>query len=156
MEIKNDDITFEVFGGKNETLISVTFQYLITKENGINLIILDLDKEDDKDDRTESIIPLAEKYVELNENQIFFMPKNDGETKGNLEDLILSIIPKEKQKFFACFDEYKNCVSAKFEADKNVNHNNFNNKDAVHQYLVLHLTKEEEITKESTQTMEAK
>jgi hypothetical protein len=108
IEVNDVVLTIEPLGGKDDANFKLKFPIFLTKEmDGINLVIIDSDDN-----------AIAERKDHINqllnsqnlEAQIFFFPNNADQ--GELENLLLKIIPEKFYSYWNCFETFDDCVNA--------------------------------------------
>jgi hypothetical protein len=100
---RNDFIIVE---GKTETLHIVKKEIETAILKGKRTIFI-FDADDDNFESTKSKIDKECKKLELSINNIFLFPDNS--SKGNLETLLISIVPESNRKLLDCVDNYVAC-----------------------------------------------
>jgi hypothetical protein len=100
---RNDFIIVE---GKTETLHMVKKEIEAAILKGKRTILI-FDADDDNFESTKSKIDEECKKLELSINNIFLFPDNS--SKGNLEKLLMSIVPESNRKLLDCVDNYVAC-----------------------------------------------
>jgi hypothetical protein len=107
--VKFADNDFILIEGNSDSLIELKKNEFLsnTDMGGINLVILDSDKDNSGTrKRLEDIRKRMNVFFE-----IFLLPSDD--SPGELEDLLLDIINTKNAGIFTCFDEYLKCLERK-------------------------------------------